>query len=88
MKTSKEERELLIAQATTAYRSRDAEGTLQLHPAWLDLDAEGRREAFERTVQLRALEAATGPAGLTSTARAVLARIEGRDGRDGRGGQR
>jgi hypothetical protein len=81
VKPEKDERELLIAQATTAYRSRDAEGTLQLHPAWLDLDAEGRREAFERTVQLRALEAATGPAGLTSTARAVLARIEGRGGR-------
>ncbi len=78
MKTSQRERELLIAQATSAHRSRDAEGTLQLHPAWLDLDAEGRREAFDRTVELRALEAATEPAGLTSTARAVLAQIAGR----------
>lgn len=78
MKTTPEERALLIAEATTAYRSRDAEGTLQLHPAWLDLDEDGRREAFARTVELRALEASTGPAGLTSTARAVLARIEAR----------
>lgn len=76
MKTTPAERELLIAQATTAHRSRSAEGALQLHAAWLDLDEEGRREAFARTVELRALEAATGPAGLTSTARAILARIE------------
>jgi hypothetical protein len=78
MKTTPEERALLIAEATTAYRSRDAQGTLQLHPAWMDLDEEGRREAFARTVELRELEATTGPAGLTSTARAVLARIKGR----------
>lgn len=82
MKTSPEERELLIAQATSAHRSRDAEGALQIQPAWLDLDDEGRREAFARTVELRALEATTGPAGLTSTARAILARIEAA----GRGG--
>jgi hypothetical protein len=77
VKPDRGERELLIAQATSAYRSRDAEGTLQLHPAWLDLDAEGRREAFARTLELRALEAATSATGLTSTARAVLARITG-----------
>jgi hypothetical protein len=75
MKPSAKERELLIAQVTTAHRSRDAEGTLRLHPAWLDLDVEGRREAFERTVELRALEAAVDAAGLTSTARAVLAQL-------------
>jgi hypothetical protein len=75
MTPTAEERELLIAQATTAHRSRDAEGQLQLHPAWLDLDDAGRREAFDRTVEVRALEATADPAGLTSTARAVLGRI-------------
>jgi hypothetical protein len=74
MKTSPQDRELLIAQATTAHRTRDAEGNVQLHPAWLDLDAEGRALAHARTLELRALEAAAHD-GLTSTARAVLARI-------------
>jgi hypothetical protein len=75
MTTSPEERERLIAQVTSAYRSRDGEDRPQLHPAWLDLDEDGRRAAFARTVELRALEAAADPAGLTSTAKAVLARI-------------
>ncbi|MEZ4360146.1 MAG: hypothetical protein R3B48_08195 [Kofleriaceae bacterium] len=77
MKTSPAERERLIAAATSAYRARDAEGRIQPSPSWLDLDAEGRREAFASTVELRALEAATDPSGLTSTARAVLARLVG-----------
>ncbi len=78
MTTSKKERELLIAQATTAHRTRDREGTLQMLPAWLDLDEEGRRQAFAQTVELRALEAAVDEAGLTSTARAVLAQLRSR----------
>lgn len=80
MKTSRRERELLIAQATTAHRTRDREGTSQMLPAWMDLDVEGRREAFARTVELRALESSVDAQGLTSTARAVLARIRGSGG--------
>jgi hypothetical protein len=72
---SAQERELLITEATSAHRSRAADGSVQLHPAWLDLDHSGRREVFDRTVELRALEAAADPQGLTSTARAVLARL-------------
>lgn len=75
MTPTPEERELLIAQATTAHRTRDAEGRVQLSAAWLDLDAEGRQDAHRRTLELRALEAAASPTGLTSTARAILARI-------------
>jgi hypothetical protein len=45
------------------------------HPAWHDLDAEGRVEAHDRAATSRALEAALDPQGLSSTARAVLARI-------------
>jgi hypothetical protein len=45
------------------------------HPAWHDLDAEGRVEAHDRAATSRALESALDPEGLSSTARAVLARI-------------
>jgi len=50
-------------------------GGMRAHPAWHDLDAQGRRELFEQTVELRALEAALDPEGLSTTAKAVLARI-------------
>ena len=75
MKTDRREREALVAAATTAFRARDAEGGVLVDPAWLDLDEDGRREAFAATSALRALEAAADPAGLSATARAVLARI-------------
>lgn len=63
-----------IEEATTAWRPRLA-GRIDLLPAWHDLDEDGRRAAFEETVAQRRLEAALDPDGLTSTARAVLARI-------------
>ncbi len=64
----------LIEQVAGAYRpiSRDE---LRYHPAWHDLDDAGRVEAFERARKLRTLEAALDPHGLSTTARAVLARI-------------
>ena len=77
MKTDPREREALIAAATTAFRARDLEGRVLSDPAWLDLDEAGRREAFEAVAALRALEAAAAPNGLSSTVRAVLARIRG-----------
>lgn len=78
---SRGERELLVEAAASAYRGRDVEGRVQAHPAWHDLDAEGRREAFEAARQLRALEAAADPRGLSATGRAVLARILAASGR-------
>ena len=71
------DREALIEAVAAAYRARDAHGAVQSHPAWHDLDDEGRREAFELSLSLRALEAALDPEGLSSTAHAVLARIRG-----------
>lgn len=68
--------ETLVTQVTTAHRGRDLDGRLKGHPAWHDLDADGRREAFEATVLSRKLEAAIDPQGLSTTARAVLARIQ------------
>ncbi len=49
---------------------------VRYHPAWHDLTAAGRQRAYDRARALRPLEAALRPAGLSSTARPVLARIE------------
>jgi len=70
-----DELELLIEQVAGAHRppSRDE---LRYHPAWHDLDATARVRAFERARALRPLEAALDPDGLSTTARAVLAKIE------------
>lgn len=70
------EREELIEAVTTAFRPRDAlTGTLRAHDAWHDLDAEGRKQAYEETLVTRELESALDPEGLSSTARAILARL-------------
>lgn len=70
-------REALVEAATTAWRPRTTSGRLLPHPAWADLDAAGRVEAYQATCVLRELEAAVDPEGLSTTARAVLARIGG-----------
>jgi hypothetical protein len=70
------ERERLIEEAASAWRPRGAHG-VRPHPAWADLDAAGRREAYELTRTTRRLEAVLDAEGLSTTARAVLARIHG-----------
>jgi hypothetical protein len=70
-----EERESLIAAVTSAHRERGPHGEIRSHRAFHDLDEAGRAEAFEETVRVRAMEAAANPAGLSTTARAVLSRI-------------
>ena len=72
-----DDRENLVEQVTSAWRPRDADGALRPLPAWHDLDEAGRVEAFEATARQRTLEAAADPTGLSTTARAVLARIRG-----------
>ena len=68
--------ESLIEEAATAYRARDPRsGAVLDHPAWRDLDGDGRQKSFEVAVGLRDLEAALDPDGLSTTGRAVLARI-------------
>ena len=64
----------LIEQVAGAWRpeSRDE---LRYHPAWHDLDAAGRTRAYDLARAVRPLEAALDPDGLSTTARAVLARI-------------
>jgi len=68
-------RAILIEAASTAWRPQSPSGELRPHPAWSDLDYAGRLEAYEAARALRRLEAARDPEGLTSTARAVLARL-------------
>lgn len=74
---SEREEQALIESATTAWRPRSRDGGLSAHPAWHDLDENGRRQAYEATLELRAMEAALNPDGLSTTARAVLQRIRG-----------
>jgi hypothetical protein len=67
--------ELLLEQVTSAYRPVGVDGATRSAPAWHDLPADAREAAFERTAALRKLEAALDPKGLSTTAKAVLARI-------------
>jgi hypothetical protein len=73
--TGDREREQLIEQAAGAWRPRRADGGIGTHPAWADLDSAGRVEAFEAARLQRRLEAALDEEGLSTTARAVLARL-------------
>jgi hypothetical protein len=66
--------DLLVEEVAGAYRPK-VRDELRYHPAWHDLDDDGRRRAFDRAAALRPLEAALDPDGLSSTARAVLDRI-------------
>ena len=69
-----EEQELLIEQVAGAWRP-EGDDELHYHKAWHDLDATGRARAYELARALRPLEAALDPDGLSTTARAVLAKI-------------
>jgi hypothetical protein len=72
---TKDEEDLLVEQVAGAHRPATG-GELQYHKAWHDLDANGRTRAFELARALRPLEAALDADGLSTTARAVLARID------------
>ncbi len=65
----------LREQVIGAWRPTSPDGDVRAHPAWHDLDDAGRRAAFREAARQRALEAALDPEGLSTTARAVLARI-------------
>jgi hypothetical protein len=69
----------LVEQAAGAWRPTRGDGGVGSLPAWHDLDEAGRRAAFEAARRSRRLEAALDPDGLSSTGRAVLARIRGHD---------
>jgi hypothetical protein len=71
---TREEEDLLVEQVAGAYRPPSLD-ELRYHPAWHDLDATARVRAFDLAAAMRPLEAALDPDGLSSTARAVLARL-------------
>lgn len=65
----------MIEAVASARRDAPFSDELRYHPNWHDLDAAGRRAAYDLARALRPLEAAADPSGLSTTARAVLARI-------------
>ena len=69
------ERAVLIEEAASAWRPRTPDGRILEHPAWADLDADGRTAAFEAALVMRVLEAALDPDGYSTTVRAVARRI-------------
>jgi hypothetical protein len=71
---TREEEDLLVEQVASAYRPVSTD-ELQYHKAWRDLSAAARVRAFELARAQRPLEAALDGEGLSTTARAVLARI-------------
>jgi hypothetical protein len=71
---TKAEENLLIEQVAGAFRPRVGE-ELTYHSAWHDHDAAARVRAFDLSTVLRPIEAALDVDGLSTTARAVLARI-------------
>ena len=77
---AKRTRELLIEEATTAWRPRHPDGTILIHPAWADLDPAAREKVFTETVASRRLERGLDPNNYSTTVHAVMARImvEGR----------
>lgn len=74
--TEERDEDDLVEQVASAYRPRSRD-ELRYHPAWHDLDARGRERAFDLARALRRIEAARDPDGLSTTVRAVLARLEG-----------
>lgn len=73
-KNTPEDEERLLEEVLGAWRPHDPV-ELAYHPAWHDLDEAARARAFELSVRLRKMEAALDPEGLSTTSRAVLARI-------------
>ena len=72
---SDDPKELLIEEAVSAFRERNAWGRILPSPSWLDLTAEDRDALFARQLESRLIERTLDPNGLSSTARAVLKRL-------------
>lgn len=70
------DRDTLIEAALTAWRPRSPDGVIHPHPAWADLAPDDRQAAFEATLRARAMESLVDPEGLSTTARAVLRRLD------------
>jgi hypothetical protein len=71
-----EDKEILIEAANSAFRERAASGQIRPSAEWWDLSPDERVEAFDRGLESRLIEKAVDPNGLSTTARAVLSRID------------
>lgn len=68
-------KDLLIEQAASAFRERNAWGRILPAPAWRDVSPEDREAVFERQLESRLIERALHPNGWSATIRAVLERL-------------
>jgi hypothetical protein len=73
---NRDSEEILIEAATGAFRERDASGRILPSPAWMDLSEGDRETLFRHQLGSRLLERSLDPKGLSSTARAVLSRLQ------------
>ena len=68
-------KDLLIEQAASAFRERNASGRIQTSPAWWDLAPADRDALFEVQLESRIIESALHPRGFSATILSVLARL-------------
>jgi hypothetical protein len=73
-----ESEDLLIEQAISAFRERDASGRILPSPAWQDISPQNREILFQRQIESRLLESVLDSRGLSSTVRAVMSRLSGK----------
>jgi hypothetical protein len=66
--------DILIEELAGAHRPPHR-SEVPAHPRFLDVSPEARETAYRLACELRPLEAALDPEGLSTTARAVLARL-------------
>jgi len=71
----RDDRELLIEAATSAFRARDPGGRIMPSTAWMDLAPQDREVLFERQIAARRMEQVLDIDGLSTTARLVLSRL-------------
>lgn len=69
-----------IEEVVSAHRARDPRGQMLPSAAFYDLEPDARERAYREGLLQRTLESALAPDGLSTTARAVLARIHGARG--------
>ncbi len=66
-----------IEEVLSAHRSRSPRGDVIASPAFADLSPDARERSYQQALALRSFEGALHPSGLSTTARAILARIAG-----------
>jgi hypothetical protein len=74
-------KDLLIEEAVSAFRERNSWSRILPSPAWWDLAPADREAAFERQLASRIIECAAARDGRSTTVRAVLGRLLGREAR-------